>query len=77
MLKCMKYSTHTLDEIELPLAFRIKVTITYCPGGVAEDWAPVFYSADPESAADQVVKDKGWDLRPGYDPRDVWVDGGI
>lgn len=73
----MKYSTRNLNEpgIRLPFPFPIKLIIEYRPDGVLVDYAPSFYSADPEGAADKVVQARGWDRRPEYRPQDVWVDG--
>jgi hypothetical protein len=75
----MKFSSINLNEpgIELPLRFVIKVTVEYRPDGNCEDFAPVLYSDDPEQAAEAVVRERGWDKLPGYDPKDVWVNGGF
>ena len=75
----MKYSSTNLHEpgVTLPLKFEIKVFVEYRPGGVRADHAPMVYTRDPEAAADEIVRTKGWDRLPGYEPSDVWVDGGI
>jgi hypothetical protein len=72
----VKYSSRNLKdpEITFPLAFPIKLSVEYCPGGVYTDSA-VVYSKDPESTADEIVRRKGWDRLAGYQPSDVWVDG--
>ena len=46
------------------------------PGGPIEA-AVVVASADPEAAADEIVREYGWDRRPDYRPSHVWVDGGL
>lgn len=75
----MKYSTRTLGDMaaEFPLKFTIKVIIEYLPDGVLTDSPPMIYTNDPETAADQAVRERGWDRLPGFKPEDVWVDGGI
>lgn len=72
----MKYSGNLNDpDIALPLRFPVKLIIEYRPEGVLVDYAPIMYHADPEAAADEVVRARGWDGRPGYRPSDVWVNG--
>ncbi len=75
----MKYSSRNLNDpgVRLPLPAPVKIIVDYLPGGVVADHAPVFYSADPEPHVDAIVRAKGWDARPGFDPADVWVDGGL
>jgi hypothetical protein len=53
----------------------MKFIVEYRPGGVLEDYAPLLYSSDPEPDVDAVVTSKGWDRRPAFNPKDVWVDG--
>lgn len=73
----MKYSTTNLNEpgITLPLSFPMKLIIEYRPGGVLADFAPIMYSSDPERAADEIVKERGWDRLQNFQPTDVWIDG--
>jgi hypothetical protein len=75
----MKYSTRNLteQEISFPLRFSLKLIVEYRPGGVLVDSAPVLYSSDPERAVDEIVQAKGWNCLQGYQPKDVWVDGGF
>jgi hypothetical protein len=75
----MKFSTLNLNEpgVELAMRFPIKLTVEYRPNGICEDYVPVLYSNDPEQAAEAVVRARGWYRLPGYDPRDVWVNGCI
>lgn len=75
----MKYSSINLHEpgLALPLRFPVKVIVEYRPGGVLVDAAPQLSTSDPEAAADEVVRARGWDQRPGYRPADVWVDAGM
>lgn len=74
----MKYSGNfQAQDIPLPLRFPVKLIIEYRPGGVLVDYAPMMYHADPEAAADEVVRERGWDARPGYRPSDVWVNGAL
>lgn len=73
----MKYSTNNLSDLELPLQFTIMVIVEYRPKGVVTDYAPIVMTADPEAAADGIVRDRGWDKLPHYSPKDVWVDGGF
>ena len=35
------------------------------------------YSDDPEALADEIVELGGWRVQRGYDPKDVWVNGGM
>ena len=76
-LIAMKYNSRNLKELEtsFPLSFPIKIFVEYRPGGELADYAPIFYTADPEPAVDDLVRTKGWDQRPDYQPLDVWVDG--
>ncbi len=73
----MKYSTRNLNEpvIELPLKIGLKVIVELRKGEVVLDHVPAFYTDDPEGAVDKVVQERGWDRRPDYRPRDVWVEG--
>jgi hypothetical protein len=73
----MKYSTHNLDEPDLPnpLPSPIKLIVEYWPDGKLLEYAPMVKTTTPESTADSVVKERGWDVLPGFDPKDVWVDG--
>jgi hypothetical protein len=73
----VKYSTRNLNEpgIALPLPFSVKLVVEFRPGRNLVDDAPTFYSSDPESDVDYIVRVKGWDRYPGYLPTDVWVDG--
>jgi len=75
----MKYSSMNLKEpgIALPFPFPIKIIVEFRPNGVFADYAPMFYSADPEPVVDEIVRTKGWDRHPDYQPTDVWVDGGM
>jgi hypothetical protein len=76
----MKYSSRNLGQqngVPLPLQFAIKIVVEYRPGGILADCAPVFYSASPESDADAIVAERGWNRQNGYTPRDVWVDGAV
>lgn len=75
----VKYSSYNLHQpgINLPLPFKIKVIVEYRPGGVLSDAAPMVYTLDPEATADEIVRSRGWDRYPGYQPADVWVNGGI
>ena len=70
----MKYSTTNLHGYGFPLPVPTKLIVEYRPGGALADYAESFYAQD-EAAVDEVVRIKGWDSRPGYVPRDVWVDG--
>lgn len=73
----MRFSTINLNgpRVELPLRFPIKLNIEYRPYGTCQDVAPILDSNDPEKAAGAVVRERGWDRLPGYDPKDVWVNG--
>jgi hypothetical protein len=75
----VKYSSRSFNDpaIRFPLHFPLKIIVDYMPGGVLVDYAPLFYSADPEPEVDVIVKERGWDKRPGYDPADVWVNWGF
>ncbi len=75
----MKYSSRIFNDpaLRFPLDFPVKIIVDYMPGGVLADYAPTFYSADPEPAVDAIVREKGWDKLPGYDPSDVWVSWGF
>jgi hypothetical protein len=75
----MKYSSNNLHEpgITLPLKFKVKVLVEYRPAGRPIEFAPMVFTTDPEAAADEIVRTKGWDQLPDYKPSDVWVDGGI
>lgn len=75
----MKYSSINLCEpgLTLPLPFPVKVIVEYRPGGVRVDSAPQIHTSDPEAAADEVVRARGWNERPDYRPSDVWVDAGM
>jgi hypothetical protein len=73
----MKYRTRNLHDYRSPLPFPIKLVVEYRPGGVLTDYAPTFYSSDPERAVDELVKRKGWDRRPEFRPENVWVDGAL
>jgi hypothetical protein len=75
----MKYSSRNLHEpgISLPLPFEVKVSVEYRPPGKAVECAPMIRTKDPEAAADEIIRARGWDRLPDYDPADVWVDGGI
>lgn len=77
--RSMKYSSRNLIEpgVILPLPFPVKIIVEYCPGGVCVDSAPMIYAKDPEAAADEIVRTKGWDRLPGHTSSDVWVDGGL
>lgn len=72
----MKYSSTNLNEpgIPIPLPWPTKLIVEYKPNGVLSDYAPMTYTTDPEAEADKIVKEKGWDLLPGFQPTDVWVD---
>jgi hypothetical protein len=71
----VKYRSRTLDD--MAAEFPIKVIIEYRPDGVLADYAPMVYAKDPEAAADEPVRERGWDQRPGFRPTDVWVDGAM
>lgn len=75
----MKYRSINLHEPGLifPLRFPVKVIVEYRPGGVLVDSASQLSTSDPEAAADEIVRSRGWDRRPGYQPSDVWVDAGM
>lgn len=75
----MKFSSINLHEpgLALPLRFPVKVIVEYRPAGVRADAAPMIYTKDPEAAADEVVRTRGWDRLVGYRPSDVWVDAGM
>jgi hypothetical protein len=75
----MKYSSINLHEpgIALPLEFPVKVLVEYRSEGVLIDYAPLLYTNDPEAAADEIVRARSWDRRPGYKASDVWVDAGM
>ena len=76
-MRGMKYSTHNLDELDLPnpLPFPCILKVEYCPHGEMLDYAPMVKTTTPESTADSVVKEPDWDRLPEFDPKDVWVDG--
>lgn len=73
----MKYSSNNLQGVPLPLPCKIKIGVEYRPGGVLKDYSPMVYTLDPEAAADEIVRSRGWDQFPGYQPADVWVDVGF
>lgn len=75
----MKYSSRNLHEpgISLPLHLEVKILVEYRPAGRLIGSTPMIFTKDPEAAADEVVRTKGWDQLPGYKPSDVWVDGGL
>jgi hypothetical protein len=70
----MKYSTHNLQDCRFPLQFPLKLIVEYRPNGVLVDFVDSF-TATEGSAVDEVVRRKGWSLRPGFKLEDVWVDG--
>lgn len=71
----MKYSTRNLADCPLPLPVRTKILVEFRPDGKLLDYAPMFYSKNPEADVDEIVRAKGWDKHPKYTPKDVWVDG--